>query len=180
MMLTCALWPEFKVRGKEVPERVNWELLLEAEDTVTVPPLAVIVEGCEPVLPILMLPKLRVDGVTLSWPAVVVEPVPDIGTLRLGPGTKTLPLSKPVVDGVKVTLSVTLCPLLSVIGSEGPLTPKLLPTTWNAVRVSLDEPELVRIRESEELLPTLTCPKERLDGAGVNVLPLIPMPRSPS
>src|SRR5579872_242650 len=129
MMFTCALCPEFKVKGKEVPETVNWELLLEAEEIVTLPPEAVIVDGCEPVLPTSILPKLRVDGVTLSWPAVVVEPVPDIGTLRLGPGTKTLPLSNPAVDGVKVTLRVTLCPLLSVIGSVGPLTPKLLPTT---------------------------------------------------
>lgn len=42
--VSCALWPEFSVRGNDAPEIAYCELLLAAEETVTLPPLALIVE----------------------------------------------------------------------------------------------------------------------------------------
>ena len=42
--VNCVLWPELSVRGNDAPEIAYCELLLAAEETVTEPPLALMVE----------------------------------------------------------------------------------------------------------------------------------------
>lgn len=66
MTLASALWPAPMVSGKEVPEIVNCELLLLADEIVTLPPVAVSVEVCVVELPRFTLPKLNDPGVIES------------------------------------------------------------------------------------------------------------------
>src|SRR5882724_4172243 len=63
------LWPEGMVRGNDTPEIENCELLLDAEVTVTFPPLACKVDVSVPVVPISTLPKSSDPGATVSPPA---------------------------------------------------------------------------------------------------------------
>lgn len=125
--LTCALCPEFRVKGNDVPEIENCELLLEADETVTLPPVALRVAGWVVLDPISTLPKLKDAGETVNCPAELVAPVPVSGTFRFGPEMNRLPLMIPVVDGEKVAVTVRLWPLLRVIGSIAPLTANPLP-----------------------------------------------------
>jgi len=153
--------------GNDAPESENCELLLAADDTVTLPPVAVTVETPVVVEPMSTLPKLSVEGVIVSEPEVVEPPLPLRGMLRPEPGTKILPLSDPDDAGANVTVRVMICPLLKNSRSFGPLTEKPLPVDWNAVTVSGIVPELVKTRDCVELLPTWTDPNETLEGAAV-------------
>ena len=117
----CVLCPALSVSGKLAPEIENWGLELDAEFTVTVPPVAVTVIGRLVVVPRFTLPKLNDVGETVSWPTVVVAPVPVTGMLRFGPVTKTLPLNTPVFFGVNVTFNVTLCPVFKTTGKLAPV-----------------------------------------------------------
>ena len=56
------LWPEAIVIGKDAPCRTNWELLLLAEDTMTLAPEALMVIGSVCVVPFGTLPKLTSVG----------------------------------------------------------------------------------------------------------------------
>ena len=119
---SCVLCPALSVSGKLAPEIENWGLELDAEFTVTVPPVAVTVIGRLVVVPKFTLPKLNDVGATVSCPTVVVAPVPVTGMLTFGPATKTLPLNMPVFFGVNVTFSVAPCPLFRTSGKLAPLT----------------------------------------------------------
>ena len=54
--LRATLWPDAIVKGKEAPAITNWELLLEADETVTLAPTALMVKGRVSVVPTLTLP----------------------------------------------------------------------------------------------------------------------------
>ena len=77
--------PAAMVSGNETPEIPNCELFEEAEETVTLPVVAVIVELSVALLPSSTFPKFRAVGVMVSTP--VVAPVPVNGTIRFGPRT---------------------------------------------------------------------------------------------
>jgi hypothetical protein len=177
-ILTDAIWPDFRVNGSERPESENCELLLDAEEIVTLPPVAVIVDAWVVELPMSTLPKLIEAGATVSWP-LPEAPVPLSGMLSPGPGTKMLPLSAPELCGAKVTVRVVLWPLFRTRGRLGPLNEKPLPVVWNAVNVSIPDPVLVSETESAELLPTETDPNERLEGAAVIGSMLTPLAWKP-
>src|ERR1700733_7422023 len=68
------LWPAAIVSGNEAPAIANCELLLDADETVTLPPFALRVEDCVVVVPTSTLPKLSAVGATISCP--IVSPVP--------------------------------------------------------------------------------------------------------
>src|ERR1700727_1878732 len=72
------LWPDAMVSGNETPAIANCELLLETDETVTLPPVALRVEDWVVVVPTSTLPKLMAVGATVSCP--VVSPVPLKGT----------------------------------------------------------------------------------------------------
>lgn len=160
--------------GKEAPAIANCALLRAAEDIVTLPPIALRVDDCVVELPTFTLPKLSAVGAMVNCPTV--EPVPVSGTFKLMPVTKTFPPAAPVACGVKVTFSVILCPARSDRGRVGPLTEKLVPVIWNAVSDSLELLALVNTTGSDALLPTVTEPKERLEGEAVSGLLFTPLP----
>src|SRR5215471_14826932 len=86
------------------------------------------------VLPTLTLPKLRLVGLTLrrTLPPVLT-PVPEretvAGELVALLTTERLPVTLPVVEGVKVTLKVAVWPAVKVNGNESPLKLNPVPLT---------------------------------------------------
>ena len=107
------LWPAANVTGKERPAIVNAELLELAEDSVTLPPLAVTLPLCVWVLPIVMLPKFKAPGVTPSVPVVVVA-LPLRATVAdesvAFDAMTRLAVSVPELVGAKVTDKFALAP----------------------------------------------------------------------
>ena len=61
-----ALWPALRVTGRLIPLILNSELPRLAEETVTLPPVAVMVAALVSVLPTVTDPKLKVAGETVS------------------------------------------------------------------------------------------------------------------
>ena len=88
---------------------------------MTLPPVALKLEGCVAELPTFTLPKLREVGETISFPATLLMPVPASGTFVFGPETKTLPPIKPADCGENEMFTVTLWPAVSTSGSAGVL-----------------------------------------------------------
>lgn len=107
-------------------------------------------------LPAVTLPKLRLAGLAASWPGVT--PVPARGTLRevldAFDAMARLPLAALPEVGVKVTLKLTLCPALTVIGNVKPLAVKPDPVALSPEIVTLAPPGLVRVSVIVWELPT--------------------------
>ena len=166
--LKDALCPAAIVTGKLTPLRLNSELVLEAEEMVTLAPDAVTVIGFVAELPTFTLPKLRGAGAIVREPvAATLPPVPVKGTVTLKdePMTNTSPPAKPAAEGVKVTCSVALWPAFRVNGRPGPLTENSPPLVFRLEMTALNERLLVSTTGSVELFPTATVPK--LADAGV-------------
>jgi hypothetical protein len=98
------------VIGSEIPESTNSLLLILAAETVTEVPLAIRLPPSAALEPTVTLPKLRLVGETVNWPAAVPVPESAIlsGELDAFETTERLPLAAPAVVGVKVTVNVTL------------------------------------------------------------------------
>lgn len=103
----CSVWPAAMVRGKETAGKKNCELLLAAEEMVTLPPVAPRVTACVPVAPIGTLPKFSALGEMVKTPVVETVPVPFSGRFSAGPEMRTLPPATPAVWGVNETFIVT-------------------------------------------------------------------------
>jgi hypothetical protein len=161
--LASTLCPDGIVNGKEIPESENSELLLDAEDTVTLPPVAVRVEVCALLLPRSILPKLSEDGLMLSFPVLVDVPVPMSGIFNPTPRTNTLPPVGPTVPGLKTRFSVTLFFGVSSTGNVGVVTENPLPSTARAKMVSAQPLQLITTG-NEAVAPTATSPKDRAAG----------------
>ena len=78
------------------------------------------------------------------------------------------PVTLPVADGVKVTLSVPACPDARICPEARPLMLKPGPEYATPEIVTLEFPELVNVTFCVLLLPTLTLPKPRLVGLTVS------------
>ncbi len=154
--LTCTLCPAAIVTGKVAPGKVNWPLLLAAEEMVTLVPTALSTAVCIPVSPSITLPKLSWAGVIVSDPLVVLEPVPVSGIAIAGPEMNIRPPITPEVFGVKLTLNVRLCPAPNFAGSDGPVTVNPSPAACNADTVSVHECGLLTLTETVAWLPTVT------------------------
>ena len=123
--LVCGVNATLKVRlcpGVSVCGTLNPLTLNAADDTTACEmltlalPLLVTVWYCEEVAPSATVPNARLEGLTLSWPAAAVVPVPESPTLVLkvprepfwfvgGFNVKSkLPLTVPTVKGAKVPL----------------------------------------------------------------------------
>jgi len=137
--LTCRLCPAAIVTGKVAPGKVNWALLLAAEEMVTLVPTALSTAVCMPVSPSITLPKLSLAGVIVSDPLVALEPVPVSGIAIAGPEMNILPPISPAIFGEKLTLNVTLCPAPNFTGNDGPLTANPKPAACNPDTVSVHE-----------------------------------------
>ena len=166
-MLTGTLCPVAMVNGKDTPDTANCALLLAADETVTLPPLAPSVVDRVLVLPTSMLPKLRLAGLRVNCPIVVVVPVPLKGIFNPGPETKIFPVVELVVCGVKLTFSVMLAPAERVKGKPGPLAENPPPVVCKPLTVTELEPVLVTTTGEVALLPTATWPNDTAVGLAV-------------
>ena len=124
-----ALPPAAMVKGNVRPLKENSELLMEAEETVTLALLALRVPDRLALPPVTTLPKLRLPGLTPNWPAAV--PVPDMEIVRFGfepfDTTEIVPLALAADVGAKLALKVKLCPAVRVMGGFKPLMLKPVP-----------------------------------------------------
>lgn len=103
-----ALLPAAIVFGKVMPERTNSELLLPAEVTVTLLPLAVSVPLLVDVDPTFTLPKPTLLGERLSEPCADPEPLSgtEASVLPEELSAVKVPLLLPLVVGVNAILKV--------------------------------------------------------------------------
>ena len=141
--------------------------MLLAAVTVTLAPLAESVPLPMPLLPTLMLPRLRVAGLTVSWPTAA-RPVPDSDSVVVE-GCALLvkvrvAVADPVDCGVKVTVKGTVWPEGMVTGSDSPLMLNTELLVLAAVTVTL-APLAESVPLPVPLLPTVTLP--RLSEAGL-------------
>jgi hypothetical protein len=101
-------------------------------------------------VPVVTFPKLRLVGLAVSWRGV--EPVPDSGTLREELDAfdviARFPLTALPDVGAKMTLKLTFCPTLKVIGKLRPLTLNPAPVALAPEIVTLEPPELVSVSAS--------------------------------
>src|SRR5690242_19844894 len=79
------LLPDAIVAGSEMPLITCSEVLGVIEEAVTLPPVALKLPVRGLFVPTVMLPKLRVAGVTANWPGGVV-PVPESDNVRFATG----------------------------------------------------------------------------------------------
>jgi hypothetical protein len=111
------LCPDEIVTGKASPPRVNAELLELADETVTLPPDAVMLPFWVWGDPIVTVPKLSDPGVTASVPLELV-PLPARATEREGfeafELSESVALFVPVVAGEKVMTKLALVPAARV------------------------------------------------------------------
>jgi len=141
------VWPAEMVLGRDNPPRLNSALVVVAEDTVTLDPVAVRVFVRVLLLPTVTLPKFKVVALEVSWPAEV--PVPDSAIVRVEfeafETTLIPPLVLPPTFGVKRTVNVMLCPLLRLKGRLKPLKLNPAPVMVVCEIVTAASFELVKV-----------------------------------
>jgi hypothetical protein len=136
------------VSGRVIPLKLNPAPLgVICEIVRAVPPELVSFSARVDVLPVVTFPKLRLVGLAVSWPDVA--PVPDSGTLKEELDAfevmARFPLTALPDVGAKLTLKLTLCPTLKVIGKLKPLALNPAPVALAPEIVTLEPPELVRV-----------------------------------
>jgi hypothetical protein len=113
VMENGTLCPDAMVTGNASPARVKAELLELADETVTLPPDAVMLPFCVWGLPTVTVPKLSDPGVTASVPLELV-PLPARATDTEGfeafELTESVALFVPVVTGENVMARLALVP----------------------------------------------------------------------
>jgi hypothetical protein len=122
-------------------------------------------------LPTVTLPKLKLDGLVVSGPAVA--PVPESGMVKLEfdafDVTVMLPVAAPASVGSNETLKAALCPAARV---KGVLMPLKLKPDWPEIPtceiVRLDPPVLVTVSDRVCFTPIGTVPKLTLAGLEVS------------
>src|ERR1700675_2145053 len=106
---------------------------------------------------VVMLPKLRLVGLTLSA-RVAAIPVPlsvtEVGEVGALLTIEMFPVTGPTAAGKNATIIVVCCPTFTFRGSVKPLTLKADPVSFTWVIVNVAVPVLVIIRDWVELLPT--------------------------
>jgi hypothetical protein len=106
--LTCALCPAASAIGNETAFKLNSGLLLLADETVTLEPLALSVAVKLLFWPTVMLPKSSVVGDSSNWPGAVAVPESAIVKLEFEASDTIamLPLIVPADVGAKTVLKV--------------------------------------------------------------------------
>lgn len=124
-------------------------------------------------LPVVTVPKLRLDELALSCPVAVADPVPVNGTVTVGLFGSLLvmailPVTAPVVVGAKVTTACALCPAPMVLGVVIPLIVNSDPVTAITDTVRFPDPVLFNVRLAVPVSPFDTAPKAMEAGATDN------------
>lgn len=132
--------------------------------------------------PTTTLPKVRLVGDTVNWPAAV--PVPESAILSVEfdafDTTDRLPFAAAALAGVKVTVNVTLWFAVRVRGKVNPLVEKAAPVKFACETVTDDPPVLVSVSGLLLLLPTWILPNARLEELGESApAPTLPPPVEP-
>src|SRR5580692_8771264 len=168
--------PTGTVNGKGVSRTVNCELLLETEEMITLPPLALSSTVRFAVVPTATSPKFSVAGAIASSGLLTPMPVPVNAMSWFGPKTRELPPTGPTAFGSKVTSNFSSFPAGRLKGNVAPLTENPKPTVCKPVTVTFFGPVLVNTVVNLELAPTSTLPKERFRGLTVTASPVAPLP----
>jgi hypothetical protein len=175
------LEPAAIVTGSDRPLRVNAELLLLAAVTRTLAPLAANVPDPVPVNPTTTLPIAIVAGEALSVPAGAT-PVPESGIVKVEFEAVDVrvrePLALPAAEGSNATLKVAPWPEDKLTGAVIPLKVKPVPLTATCEIVMLELPVLVTVSDSDLVWPSVSLPKDKLDGLGLNAPVVSPVPLS--
>lgn len=173
--------PAPSVTGVVTPLKVNPVPVTPICEIVTLlPPVFVTVSRSDELFPTVTVPKLRVVGLEARSPAVT--PVPESGIFSEGfdalDVTTTLPLPLPAVVGVNTTWKVVFCPAPNVTGVVTPLKVNPVPLAAICEIVTVVPPVFVTVSRSDELLPTVTLPKLRLEGFEVRTPTETPLAES--
>lgn len=177
--VNVTLWPDVRVRGKFSPLVEKTAPVTFACEMVTDdPPVLVSVSDTFVLLPTCTLPNASEVGLAARVPGAT--PVPESGMLRLGlPPLEVIlrfPLAAPLVVGAKIAVNEVLCPALNVTGKVSPVKLNPAPLAVAPEIVRLAPPELVRVSDKLELLPSSTLPNARLAGFAASVPWLTPVP----
>ena len=180
--VSVALLPALSVIGVVIPLKLNPASVIPTLETVMLdPPVFVTVSDSDPLLPTLTLPKLRLVGLAANAPGVT--PVADTGMIKVGfvavEVTVRFAVTAPAAVGANETLSVALCPPLSVNGVVIPLTLKPAPVIPTCETVTLEAPMLVMVSDREPWLPIVTLPKLKLVGFALSAPGVTPVPETP-
>lgn len=134
------------------------------------PPVLVTVSRSEELLPTATVPNARLAGLAESPPAAAPVPVRLMLSGEVGASEVTvmLPLALPEEVGLNSTLKLVLWLGPNVIGVVAPEMLNPVPLAAICEIVTVDPPVLVRVSESDELLPTVTVPNLRLLGLAVS------------
>lgn len=176
-----ALLPAVMVLGSVSPLMVNSEVLMVADDTVTLDPVAFRVAVSALLAPTVTVPKLSEVGFTVNCPGTNPEPVREIVRFGLEPSdvTAMLPVALPLVVGAKVTPKVKLCPADRVSGKVRPLMVNADdPVTVACETVTVVPPVLVSVSDCSLLVLTCTLPKALVVGLALRVPAVTPVPVS--
>lgn len=171
--LNVRLFPAAMVIGNAAPSRINRELLLLSDDTVTAAPEALIVIDSVCVVPTGTLPKLTTAGLTVNWLVAAAVPVPvrDSAAEELEAllAKDSEPDSAPLLVGLKATLNDKLWPAAMVKGKLAPCRANCELLLLSAETVT-GAPEALMVMVCVCVLPTATLPKFTTAGLTVNWL----------
>lgn len=130
--------------------------------TLELPVLVITAVCAADVVPIVMLPKLRLVGLTFSVKvAAIPEPLrlTEVGEVGALLKMEILPDTVPTDVGVKATVIVDCCPAFTLNGSENPLTLKAAPVTLIWVMLKVAVPVLLMIKACEVVVLTTSFVK---------------------
>jgi len=177
----AADFPAAIVTGKETPLTVNSELVVVAEETITLVPEAVRVADIALLDPTATLPRLALPGETARVPAA--PPVPESGIVSVRllalESTVRLPVVAPPVLGRNKSLKVMLAAGARVTGGVIPVRAKAEPFVFADEMTSGAAPTFFNVSDSVFELPTATLPKLPL-GRVAETFPCTPQPFSES
>lgn len=160
--------------GNEIPERTNSLLLLLAAEIVTGDPVASTVAFIDLFPPATTLPKLRLVGEIVNWPAAISAPERAIFSVEfLAVDTRpSIPLAEPAESGVNVTVKVSLSFGERFAGRLSPFTEKPDPLMFAAEMVTAEPPVLVTVSDKSELLLLGTLPKASVAAVALRTEPV--------
>jgi hypothetical protein len=162
---SVTLWDGLRVAGAVTPDSFSPATPVDTLEMLTAAlPVFVTTTCLELVVPVPMVPKLRLAGFALSCPVAVELPVPLNGTVIDGfTGSllvmPKLPVAAATDAGVKVTASCADCPAEMVFGVVMPLIVKSAPVSVSKEMVRGVVPVLLSTRLLVLFDPTETFPK---------------------
>ena len=153
--------------------------MLVPEEIVTGEPVALSVPDRDAFEPVLTLPKFKLAGDSVNWPAALS--LPDSAMLSCGleasERIESFPLVVPATLGVKTTPNVTLLPAPKIDGRDKLLAVNIALDMLACEIVTLVVPVLVRVSFKVCEVPGRRLPKVRLAGdAEIWPAPEIPEP----